>query len=398
MFNFLSEKKDEVVLIVDIGNGSIAGAFVCFSKGRKPKLLYTTRLPFIVSEKPHASKLLEGMYSLCNELLQNMVTESHQIKELKHLKPRSALVTFSSPWFTSKTKHVHIEKDALFTITRDFFNSVIQTEGEIFKKELKKESEQSTDVDIIEKSIVHTTINGYALNDSLGQKTKIFDAFLCLSVISHDIIEKISNSILTHTHVPKEHVLIHSFPLVSFTVLRDIFPTVTDFLIMDVTGEVTDITLVLNNVITKTVSFPSGRNFILRQIVKVFNITPEIAGSTLHLYMSGKVDDSTYNTMQEVLTEAEKEWSIYFEDTLVELNKGVTLPSKVYITADSDVAQLFINFLKISKTDATMAFRQTVDTVSITHDTLSGLYESASLVSTDEFIGILSIFYSKFIK
>jgi hypothetical protein len=366
---------DETVLLIDVGNGSIGAGLVVFSKNKIPKSIYNVRLPFSILEKIDASKLESGMGLLLDDVLGNMS---------KFIPPNlsSVLVTFSSPWFISKTKHIHTEQDKPFVVTKGFFEQIVKKEEDAFKKELTDQA-----FTVVERNIVHTKVNGYSVQNSVGKKAKSFDAFLCMSVIGDSIVEKVHSLVSRYMHIRKERVVLHTFPLVSFSVVRDLYPNVMDFLLMDITSEVTDLTLVRGDVIIDTVSYPSGRNFIVRQVAKAFDVSAEIAVSLLHMCTEGKADVAVLTKMQELLVSVEKEWSVYMEDALISLSKEVVLPSRVYVTVESDVAPIFIKF-----------FKKNIDVVYISHDLLSGLYQNNIKSPPDEFLAILSIFYTKIMQ
>ncbi len=396
MFDFLQKKKEEVSLIVDIGNGTITSALVLFTQNSKPQFLYTIKMPFDMAEKPSISKLVVNMSTLLDKTLETLMKDGFK-KEYFKGKSRTidrALITLSSPWFILKTKHLTLEKEKPFLISNSFLNDIITKEENSFKKELSVNTSETSDrskkdsLEIIEKSIIHTKINGYALNNSIGNKTKVFDAFLCMSAVNSDVVEKILSTILRHAHVVKEKVWLHTFSTVSFSVIRDIFNTDSDFILVDITSEIIDITIIKDDVIVETLTLPSGRNFIIRQIAKRFNVSQEIAESMLHLYILKKADDSVDVGMRDIIVNIEKEWIIYFENAIRELPSGTIVPGKAYITAEYDVASLHLNFLKLLKTNI----------VYITKENLSHLYQTDYTVPVDQYIAINSIFYNKAMK
>jgi hypothetical protein len=390
---------EEVSIVTHIGNGSITGALVAFKKGNPPVFLYTARKSFELVEKIDSSKLFEGMNNLLDEILMDIMDNGFKHSNLKGRKktPHRAVITFSSPWFTLKAKHVTISQENLFVITEPFIEDVIKKEEENFIRELPsgEPSKQSANFLVIEKSIVHTKINGYPMKDSIGKKTKMFDAFLCMSLVNSEVIERINNIILKHTHVPKEKTTMHTFPLVAFSTVRDIFSNNSNFVLMDVTSESTDLTLIEDEIITESISFPSGRNYILRKIAKEFDTPMEVAESTLHLYLSKKIEEDISLKIDSVLNEIEKEWSIYFENALLELSPSMAIPPNVYMTAENDIATIYSGFMKLSKTDSTSTFRRNINLVYISKETLSALYVKDPLIQVDEFVAMSAIFYNK---
>ncbi|KND50192.1 MAG: hypothetical protein AB198_01905 [Parcubacteria bacterium C7867-003] len=399
MFSFLNSNKEEVAVLIDIGNGTTTGAIVVFEKNQKPRFIYIVKKFFATSESLDPAKLEIEMNSLLDEMLSALIKNGF---EHKYWNGRSkeisrVLISFSSPWFLSKTKNIHLVSDKEFIITKAFLDDIVVKEEAVLKNELKN-GESGEFFEVIEKSIVHSKINGYVLDNTMNKSTKTFDASLYMSVVSSVFIDKIHTTIHKHAHLPKERVIINTFPLISFSVIRDLFTKESSFILLDVTGEVTDITLVKNDIILETVTIPSGRNFIIRQIAKAFNVSSEIAGSTLRLHLSKKLEEAMSSKMNETLIEVEKEWSIYIENALTELSPEMILPNSIYLTADSDVADLYIDFLNTPKLDTTNVFRKNVKVNHINLEKTASFYQNDSGFILDEFIVLIALFYNKILK
>ncbi len=387
------KSKEEVSLMLDVGNGSVTGALVLFKKSKKPEFLYSLEVPFVVPEKPNSTKLIEDMTPLLNTLLNTLIERGFKSKYWEK-KPKTVvrvLVAFSSPWFVSKTKHISLSKEKEFVITQSLVDGIIKEEEVIFKKELDPDN----DFRVIDSSVVHTRINGYTLETSIGKKTKNLDAYLYMSMVSGNVIKTIEEVILKHFHLHESDIYIHTFPLVSFSVIRDMFSGSSDFVLMDVTSEVTDLSLVEGDVIKHSVSVPSGKNFLLRQIMKTFSLTPELAESTLHLFIDEKLNSDDVLKMEEVFVNVEKEWSIYLENGLSELSSEFILPASVYLTCDSDISAIYTNFLKLSKTDGTAMWRKALQVNYINKEAMDSFLTPNSIVKWNEFSAILAVFYNK---
>src|SRR5947207_561851 len=72
MFELKGDTKDETVLLIDVGNGSIGAGLVVFSKHKIPKSIYNIRLPFSILEKIDAAQLESGMGLLLYEVLEKI--------------------------------------------------------------------------------------------------------------------------------------------------------------------------------------------------------------------------------------------------------------------------------------------------------------------------------------
>ena len=397
ILSFFEKEKEEVSLLIDIGNGTIQAGLASFSKGKLPKFLYTVKLPFPVLGAPDIKRLSTDLSTLLDSVLTAVVKEGLSNLYKKNKKLRHTLITFSSPWFISKTKQIHISKARAFYITEWLMQSISQKEEEFFRSELLKDlpTGATDSFEVIEKSIVEAKVNGYLLDNSVGQKTKTLDVSVCMSAISKSIKEKIEGLILKHLNISKEQILMHTFPLVLFSTVRDHLQVDQNFILMDITSEITDITLVLDGAIFGSASFPSGRNLILRQISKSFNTSAEIAESTLHMYQSKKTTPPVTESINQIFMDIEKEWIVYFDNMLQELSPNAILPKKLYVTADNDVASIFIDFLKSSEGDFTSVFKKTGVLTHIDQELLRPFYQENPVVKTDQFIIILALFYNK---
>ncbi len=394
-FSFFNNKQEELSILLDIGNGSINGAIALFTRDKLPKIYFTTEVPFSIPLQANAEGLSSEMEVLLDQIIAYLIKTGLKQSGLgESRKIEKVLITFSSPWFAIKTKHLNLKQDTSFLVSRDFLKDLIEKEEQSFKKELMGD-DADISYKVVEKSIVHTKINGYELQDTLDRKTKNFDAYLCLSVIGKSTIDIVEKVILKNMHISLDRTHIHTFPVASFIVIRDIFSANENFVIMDITAEVTDMTLVEDNVVIKSISIPSGKNFIIRQIAKKFDTSTEIAESKLRLYVEEKLDPETTTHVQEILLDVEKEWSIYLDNAVQELAPQKSIPSTVYLTVDSDVAPIYKDFLSLIKADATADFRKNMNLIRLDENTLSHFCETQKGVYINEFVTILAIFFNK---
>ncbi|KND47611.1 MAG: hypothetical protein AB201_01610 [Parcubacteria bacterium C7867-006] len=397
IFSFGNE-KEKVSLVIDVGSSTVTSAMVVFNAEELPTFLYSKTATHPVGDKADANRLIESLLSILDLQLKELVKEgfNHKYWNNKSKKLSGGIISFSSPWFAIKTKHLSLSHEKDFIVTESFLNDVISQEENIFKSELYPERPDAFEV--IEKNVLHTKINGYELQNILDKKTKSLEAFLCMSAMDVGLVYKIQDIVLRYAHIHKDDFKFHTFPVVSFAVVRDFFSAGGDFLICDVSGDVTDLTLVQDFVIKQNVSIPSGRNFILRQISKNFDVTPEIAESMLHMFSSDKSDDSVNQKMHEVIAEIEKEWAIYLENALVELSPTINLPSNIYLMSDSDVVHIYTEFLKMPKTDTTSIFRKMLNINIIDEIVVSKFIKNQAVGKIDEFITFVALFYKKLIN
>lgn len=389
--SFLSfiKKEAEVSLLIDIGNGTISVALVLFNK-KTPKFIYHAKAGVPILEKNTKQRIITGIGTLLDQML---------IKTLKLRKEKinKVVVSFSAPWYTFKSKEIHLTENKDFIITKSFFDSILAKEEKLYIKELSEssDSDSKNQYSVAERSIVHAKINGYVLSNMLGKKTKSFDAYLYISAISTEIEEKIINVISKHTHILRRNITLYTSPLVSFHTIRDKFPDERDFLLMDITGESTDFSLVKEDFIESSTKLPLGRNYVIWKIAKSANVSTEISESMLHMYLQQKTDEVTTSLIEKTICEVEEEWAVYFEDAFITLCKTRDYPTRIFLISDDDVMLIFSNFLKLAKMDSTASFRKNMKLSLINEQTVSDLYESSVGVNPSVILVLLAFFYSK---
>ncbi len=388
------EEKPKISLLVDIGNGTVEVALAIFSQNKKPTFLGVAKESFIIVDRPDSTRLTRDMIGILDSsldyLMKDVAKSDTWIAGDKKI--NNVAVSFSSPWFVSETKHIHMSKPDSFSITESLLSELVMKESATFTQDLQGGSSADNIFDVIEKNITNMKLNGYNSSNPLEQKTKDLEISVCLSAILKDLSQKVDDTILKYIHISKEDISMHTFPMVCFSVISQMFSPDEDFIAIDVTSEVTDVSVIKSGSIVASASFPLGRNLIVRQISKAFNSNSEIAESNLHMYMEKKADTSVFEKVNQVLLNTEKEWEIYFKNIISDLSPSTDLPKKVYITADSDAAMIFVDFLSLPKQDATSAFRKNLTINYLNNESMKSFYESSSTGEVDEFIAMLAVF------
>ncbi len=392
---FAYSRDNEVVLLVDIGNGEVTSALSLHKVSGIPEILESQTEPYAVVEKIDSTKLIESMASLVDKSVKKLLENSVKNERFKgkSIKIKRIMVSFSAPWFAMKTKHILIDKEETFVITKDFINEITKKERDDFESDLAKVNPENTgQYSIIETSILHTKINGYAIDNSINKKTKKFEAYVCMSAVPDVVEKKVVDILIKHTHALRGDISLHSFPVISFSIVRDHFSNEQDFILADVTGEVTDLTLVTDGKISVSTSLPFGRNTLIRIIAQKLCVSTEIAESNLNMYMRENMSADNSASIENAMQMIEKEWAIYLEDTLHTLSPDLVLPKNLYLTASDDVAPLFVKFFKLEKSDATGVWRKKLVITHIDKEKIGKICVFDKHLLVNEFVGMLANF------
>ena len=247
--------------------------------------------------------------------------------------PKETHVFLASPWHFDEIRNTKLSKTVPFIFTKKILNEMTERELENFKKEnlvIKK---------IIENKNIEIKLNGYKTLVPVGKKIMEAEITMFLSSAPMDILEKIEEKI--HHYLGGRKFEFHSFNFSSFIVLRNLFFNSPSFLFVDIAGEITDISLVRNEVLTDSTTFPFGKNFMIKRLMESLYKTPEEAESLISMWQNNGLDEIINNKVNTIMLSAGKEWLKHFQESLVNLSNYLLIPEKIIITLDDDVAKLF---------------------------------------------------------
>ena len=396
-----SPSPSDICIILDIGTVCVSLILVRYTKNSLPEILYSINIPFSISDQQHTEKMQADVLAGCTLAIQHTITYglSHAYFKKKSRTIEKVLCIFSSPWYASKTKTVSIQNNRPFLITPTFISHLIDVEIQTFEEELKNGmhgEEFTQDVVVLDASIINTKINGYVYDTPLNKKTTECDITLYLGIGSKTIVKKIHDCILDSFSISKQHILSHTFPLVSYSAIEKLFPHTHSYILCHITGEVTDITCVSHNLIGETHTFPSGTFFLVRKIAEAFSVPSEIALSYIHIYTSGKAHTYMNEKIKQVLIDIEREWSIYFENIFSLLQKQNFIPDTMYVVTDPVLAPFFLTFLKNERNDTTLTWRKSANILHISSEILKEYLIQNSQFKSEESAMLGTIFLSHF--
>lgn len=392
VFGSSSAKRESLVAVIDIGSSSVGAAVVhvpARDSKEKAQILVSARVEMSLGDRINFERFTKSMYGALDEVL-------GQLQKSGKKSVDSVVCSLASPWYLSHTRHERIEHERPFQFTSAILNKSLQDYRERLEKrydgsEAHQDGESPEGAGIVtEVQAISVKLNGYETSRPYGVTTKRADVALYASVSQKTMIEALESKI-SHALRPKR-VLFHSFPLVVFAVLRDVVSDKRDFLLLDVSGEVTDVALIKQGVIEEIVSFPFGKNFIFRRLASTFGVPPDQAMTLFNLQRKGKADHEAAKKIVDILEQAGTDWTNEFSKAMRSFTSGIALPHHVFFTADSDVGEWFAKRIAKEEWGQFTIADQQFDVRLIEQTILNEFIEYAPKTSHDVFLALLSAF------
>lgn len=370
---FGAKKQSELALVLDVGSSSVGGALVFLNSGMAPRIIYSIREPILLERETN----FERFFNLTLSAVERV---AERVSKAGLGSPRKTFVILSSPWYASQTRIITLAKDKPFIFTPKLYEDLVKKEVALFEEDyVSKFGYTGEKVRTLEVKTMRITLNGYEAEEPLGQNAESLNMALFISVSPEQVLDRIDESIARHLH--KKNTRFSSFVMASFVVTRDVFTHEDNFLLVDLGGEVTEISMIKKRSLRESISFPFGTNFILRGIAAALKSTLEEAKSFLALYKAGHAVGTLAQKLDPVLKDLKSTWLKKFQESLANLSNDILIPSTIYLAVDREYGEFFkeiikteqfnqytlteskfeVNFLGLEELNTTVTFRQGVE-------------------------------------
>ncbi|PCI20660.1 hypothetical protein COB64_01690 [Candidatus Wolfebacteria bacterium] len=391
MFGRKKKEIHEIVAIFDIGSASIGGALVAVPKGgklkKKARVLYSIRYPVSFQEDLHHERFTTLM-------LDAIGVVAAKLNDADTGYPTRAYCFLASPWYTSQTRVVTYSKDIEFSYTESLAQKLIADDLKNFESShFKKYNQKGNEIRVIESKNIHVKLNGYSTNSPIGKKAHDAELTLFISMSPESILQSIEHKINSSLPVPT--ISFSSFLFSSYEVARSIHSHQKDFILIDVGGEITDVSVIKDDILIESSTFPSGKNVLVRRIATHLQLSKEEALSLLCMYLSGHVEKILRKKIDAILDNAQDDWVGHFRTTLEKMSQLTSLPHVVFITADEDITQWYVGAIQSEQFNQYMLTEKKFTVIALESKALHGFLKFGYKVERDSFLLLETIYASK---
>ena len=360
----------EVVLIFDIGSGSVGAALALISRSHKPILLATERTEIAFQDAVHAKRLQPLMLRALSQATLSLLAESIRRQGLsaRHLKVTGALFVLAAPWCSYRTKTLTLSQKEPLSITEEVISELVRYDsGEEAKtsKSISVPERQLPQANTrIEHLLLSAHLNGYETEKPTGKDARAASFSFFESRAPSASLRAIEDTVAHFIH--PRRIRFHSYTLSALSVLRETFPDSKDFLFLDIGGEITETVIVRNNVLRESFSFPLGRNHLIRALAEGMHSSPSTATGILALAQEENLHPEKGKDITSLLRSFGDSWMTGLAQTVALFSdSSLFLPPTTYLSVDSDCAEFFADFLHSGKDGEITALGDGMSVVSV---------------------------------
>ena len=384
-----NKEKDELILVFDIRSSSVGGALFRAQQSGIPKIIFSIREPIILQTSLDINQFLFSTIKPLSDI-------AGKIAKTSIGAPSRIFCILSSSWYVSQIRIISFKKDTPFIFTSKLADDLIQKEILTFEEEhLAKYVHSSHKIRSIELKNIKIMLNGYETSHPLDQKAKELEMTIFISMSPEQVLLKIEETIKKYFR--SENIKFVSFAMSSFAVVRDVYMNQDNFLLIDIGGEVTDISMVKKSILRESISFPLGRNFIIRGIASILSCTLGEAESFLSLFKDGHAEAVTEKKLKPIIDKLKIEWLQKFQESLANISRDISIPATIYLSVDKDFADFFGRIIETEQFNQYTLTESKFRIIFLNTEALHGIATFEGNTIRDPFIIIDSVYINHFL-
>src|SRR3989344_1390911 len=330
--------KDSLRVFLDIRSGSVGLAIVRFASNGilkdVPEVIFCIRkhLPFI--QKSKNERLLSTTINVVREVL--ITGRKHVQKDFKEVH-----VTFGPPWYFYETQTIKHASEKETICDKNWFKKIADSEVEAFISR----NFHNRKPDIIEKTLLRATLNGYETSSPLTGAAKEYEFTFYISAVELSTTNSIRGSISEILGISE--VKMHTMaPLCLSAVLFIFEGVVKQYMVVDLGNEITEFFLVRDELIVTSFSIPYGQHSVIKEISKDLRVSPTVAQSIYKSYLDGVLISTHKYMVENSLKRARGLWADLTVTALRDISAQYILSSVIILVGMKENSNFYKSVLE----------------------------------------------------
>jgi cell division ATPase FtsA len=326
MFSSKKKVESEVIGVIDIGSARVSGALIV----DWPKITHENSESVEWQEIPDWDRFQAGIE-------QSLKAVVKKLAKGRHKKPKEIFVFLSAPFFVGNTRLIKTKDKNPFEITPPFLAGLVK------KDIFKFDRGQKGNLVRIENEIMTIKLDGYPVGEPLGQMASEVDLSHWQSEGHVSIMDRLQEII--EAEFPEIKINFHSFAYATYAVFNELLPE-KNWILIDTGNELTDIIVIKDGYLAEHLSFPIGKNTLIRLVAKTLGTVPAETESTLNRYASGRINKILKSRLESTLEPIASDWIANLNESLSRALETTILPETFYIFGDEPSDKIFSDFIK----------------------------------------------------
>lgn len=287
------------------------------------------------------------------------------------------LVSVAAPWQETTVRIESMASEQPFIFTKAMMSELAAKDAG------ETENRRSTG-----RSVISTLLNGYEVADPFNKKATRAELVVLSSSIDSAVADALEAAVRKTFH--RHDADFVSFAPVSYAVFRDLYPHEKDYLILDVSGEGSDVALVKGGRLVDVGSVPTGVRALLSSAQQK---RPARAAEREAL-----LDPAHNAQFSSQVAEAEQAWLQELAGLLKTFAAKRALPRTLFLLADDDARDFLVRTLNTPVLHALWLSDEPLRIVPVLPAQLTAAVETKGTALPDIFLAVLAAYSAKEIE
>jgi len=372
---FSRSPKTRIACCLEVGSGSVALSIVASHPGLPTaEIIYNYREFVPIKNNDDSEKVTKG---LLTTLMNVCMHYDEAIGVLRatltnDATPEQLVVTISAPFSFTTSQRLSYENENPFTISKELITTLATKASERTKETIDTHNKTSPyAMTVLARAITDVRANGYHIKEPIGKTATALEISQVTAVGYTALLATIDE--LRLKVAPKLVFERYSAILAYHTVLRSLYPSITEYCLIDLTYEATEIAIIRDNTIHHSTHVGIGVNTIVRNFAKQCNLPEGDARSKLTTLYQGESDSLTAGE-KSVLTALENEYRSALTSLFHETGDALATPKVLFVHGNTLHEQFFDDSI-LAAANAATSSSHTIH--AITNELLKDQYTEA---------------------
>ncbi len=381
LFSFRTS-DERIGALIDIGSGSVLVSIVRSTKAaHHPEIIWSKREYTPLRNSDTLTQSAKNvMTSLMNAI---MLLDQEGRARLKEATKSSFIpeiqVTIAAPWSYTVTKNIGYQHEKEFTVSEELVEELLRTAHQKIAEEITRtESVNSLGLAVIARSVIGIRANGYTIRKAVDQKARTLQVIEANAVAQQYLIHAVTE--VKEKLLKESNLSLTSFILPYYRVAKSMYPDLSEYCLIDITYEATELGVVREGMLTYTSHVPKGSISIARSLSTVLGVPlMEAHGYLQDLSINSKLEHFSEDK-QQAAVQILQDYTASIIGLFKETGDALSIPKTILIHSDKATEPMFSKCIEEAARDITGSSHATIST---TIDILRTRYDNADSAGVD---------------
>ncbi|MBI2039095.1 MAG: hypothetical protein HYT22_02365 [Candidatus Niyogibacteria bacterium] len=327
------------LLVLDVGSSGVHAAVATRNAKGVIDIERVARSHPLVLPEVNLKKLWKKLHAMAADVVGDLRKSGSR--------PHSAVVIFSSPWYFSEVRRfTHVSETAV-EITGKLLDTFMAEEEERFRVgALERFHVAADEVLILEPVRMRALLNGYPADSIVGKRAQAIEAFIYLSAVFGRAKSDIK-TLLADNGIRLAGV--QTSPMALYRTAQALGIADEGRVVIDIGGEITEVSLIKNGILHDSVSYARGLNFAARRVAEALSFDAEAAIVYLQNYGARALENGKAARAKKIVRDAVDEWKALLEDAFEHLSGKGLLPEIALLAGPGGILAEFATALGVDE-------------------------------------------------